>query len=276
MSQSAIYEATVRHHRLQPKVHQFQYRVFYLWLDLDEIDALAASSRIFRRNAFSLFAFHDRDHLEIGQQGTKANILAFLADGGIPVEQIASVRLLTFPRILGYIFNPVCFYYAFDASGQPLAAVAEVTNTFHEQKPYLLNQLEACATTGGAASRFRLITPKHFYVSPFVGLELNFDFKLGVPGEHLEIHIDDRAGDDRTILTSLTGKRRDFTDSGLLWCFCRYPLLTLRVIFLIHWHAFRLWLKKIPWHRKGDHPEQQTGVLRPHASIRPTPAEKKS
>lgn len=258
--ESAIYECAVMHHRLHPKVHRFNYNVFYLWLDLDAIDSLAAKLRCFSRNRFNLFSFYDRDHLDLGAGDVKANILKYLGENEVDTGRIASIRLLTFPRVLGYIFNPVCFYYAFDAAGEAVCAVAEVTNTFHEQKPYVLKECDR-------AQRFRLITPKHFYVSPFSALDLSFDFKLQVPDEKLEIHIDDEKEGDRVLLTSLAGKQRPLTDAALLLCAVKYPLLTLRVIALIHWHALRLWLKRIPWHRKSDNAGLQLGVLRPHESI---------
>ena len=248
------------HHRLKPKQNRFSYNVFYLWLDLDEVSALEKKLRFFSRNRFNLYAFYDRDHLENGAGETKQCVIKYLEDSGVDTSCIASICLLTFPRVLGYIFNPVCFYYAFDAAGEPLYAVAEVTNTFHEQKPYILTQR-------GSEGHFKLLTPKHFYVSPFSALETCFDFKLRVPQEHLEIHIDDREEGSRSLLSSLTGRRQPLTDTKLLICAFKYPLLTLRVIFLIHWHALLLWMKRIPWHRKGDHPELQRQVLRPHHSI---------
>ena len=258
---SAIYECSVMHHRLTPKQHLFAYDVFYLWLDLDELDTLSSQLSLFKRNRWAMFSFFDADHIMKDGQEVKANVLQVIRESGVDTSNIAKVRLLTFPRILGYIFNPVCFYYCFDADEQPVCAVAEVTNTFHEQKPYVLANQEG--------DRFRLITPKHFYVSPFCGLELNFDFKLRLPTEHLEIHVDDRQGEDRVILTSLQGKRRPLTDSGLLACAFKYPLLTLKVIFLIHWHAFRLWMKGLHVYRKREDTDLQRGVYRPHRSITP-------
>ncbi|MEN3942079.1 DUF1365 domain-containing protein [Prosthecobacter sp. SYSU 5D2] len=260
-TQSAIYECEVMHHRLKPKTHRFIYRLFYLWLDLDELDGLDGKLRLFKRNRRALFSFHDADHILRDSQETKANVLQIIHEAGVDTSHIAMVRLLTFPRVLGYIFNPVCFYYCYDASGAPVCAVAEVTNTFHEQKPYVLKTQEG--------DRFRLITPKHFYVSPFFGLELNFDFKLRLPSEHLEIHVDDREGDERVMLTSLTGSRRELTDAALLVCALKYPLLTLRVIFLIHWHALRLWMKGLHVYKKAADPDLQKGVFRPHRSISP-------
>jgi len=259
---SAIYECEVMHHRLSPKVHRFSYHLFYLWLDLDELDALSPYFRFFSRNRWNLFSFYDADHIVKDGKDAKANVLQIIREAGVDVSTIAKVRLLTFPRILGYIFNPVCFYYGFDADEKPVCAVAEVTNTFHEQKPYVVTQIED-------GDCFRLITPKHFYVSPFFDLELNFDFKLRVPTEHLDLHVDDRHGNERVLLTRLKGKRRPLTDVGLLTCAVKYPLLTLRVIYLIHWHAFRLWMKGLKVHRKSDSPNLQRGVYRPHHSILP-------
>lgn len=256
---SAIYEGEVMHHRLAPKTYQFRHRVFYLWLDLDELDALDRGLALLKRNRAGLFAFHDHDHLDRGQGSARANVLLTLQEAGVDTARIDRVRLLTFPRVLGHIFNPVCFYFAFDADGAPLAAVAEVTNTFYEQKAYVLDRLED--------GRFRLDTPKHFYVSPFFGLEVRFDFQLSVPGDSLDLIVDDRDGGDRVLHTRLTGRRRELTDAALLSCFLRHPLLTLRVLFLIHWHAFRLWRMRLPFLHKRDRPDLQRDVHRPHPSL---------
>lgn len=261
---SALYHCRVMHHRLEPRQHRFDYGVFYLWLDLDEVDALSKRLRFFKRNRWALFSFCDHDHIVKDGANAKENVLQVMREAGVDTSRISKVRLLTFPRVLGYIFNPVCFYYAFDAEEKPVAAVAEVTNTFHEQKPYVLTQFEQ------PQQRFRLVTAKHFYVSPFLGLELNFDFKLRLPGDHLEIHVDDHDGDEHVILTALTGMRHELNDASLLTAFFKYPLVTLRVIFLIHWHALRLWMKGLRVHRKADLPDLQRGVHRPHHTLSPT------
>lgn len=259
---SALYECEVTHHRLRPKRHHFTYRVFYLWLDLDELDALSERLVFFKRNRWSLFSFFDSDHIPKGSDSARENILAVMREAGVDTAGVARVRLLTFPRVLGHIFNPVCFYYAFDARENPVCAVAEVTNTFHEQKPYVLTGMDW-------KDRFRLVTPKHFYVSPFSGLELEFDFKLRLPGETLEIHVDERDDAGLVLLSTLAGRRLELGDASLLACAVKYPLLTLKVIFLIHWHALRLWMKKLAVHRKAADPHLQTGVYRPHRSIAP-------
>lgn len=258
---SALYECEVMHHRLSPKVHRFAYRLFYMWLDLDELDQLSDKLRFFKRNRGALFAFYDSDHIVRDAADARSNVLQTAREAGVQTDRIRHVRLLTFPRVLGYVFNPVCFYYCFDENEAPVCAVAEVTNTFHEQKPYVMTFVEG--------DRFRLITPKHFYVSPFFDLELNFDFKLRLPAESLEIHVDDRKGQERVMLTSLKGTRRELTDRSLLACAVKYPLLTLRVMLLIHWHALRLWIKGLKVHRKAEQKALQRGVYRPHRSISP-------
>lgn len=260
---SCLYECNVMHHRLEPKVHRFSYRIFMFALDLDEIDAVAKKTFGFARNRRSLYEFRDRDHLTLPtlSGGTvKEHVVAWIAQQGVVLPPDVRITLVTLPRVLGYIFNPVSFYYCYDSAGAPLCAVVQVGNTFREMKPYLLRTPEP-------SGEFRLITPKHFYVSPFSELDLAFDFKLKPLGEHLDIHIDDRAGERRVLLSALTGRRVPLTSARLAWLTLKYPLITLKVIALIHWHALLLWLKRLPWHRKAANTQLQRDVLNPHESI---------
>lgn len=257
---SCLYECAVMHHRLAPKVHQFSYRIFLFSLDLDEIDELARRIFGFSRNRTNFYDFRDGDHLAPGPGSVREKLIAYLASQNVPWPEGGRVQLVTLPRVLGYVFNPVSFYFCFDASGTPFASVAEVSNTFKEMKLFLLRP-------GGEDGRFRLVTPKHFYVSPFSSLDLEFDFKLRVPGETLEIHIDDRDAGRPVLVSALTGRRVALTSARLAWMTLKYPLITLRVIFLIHWHALLLWLKRIPWFAKTADPHRQRDVLRPHSSL---------
>jgi uncharacterized protein len=257
MRANGIYECAVMHQRLEPVKHGFTYRVFYLWLDLDELDFLDADLALFSRNRFNLFSFYDADHAGGRGKTAREGVLLQLQAAGVNTEPIKRIRMLAFPRVLGYVFNPVTFFYAYDDKDEPVCAAAQVTNTFLEQKFFVMPKTE---TDGG----FHLVAPKHFYVSPFSDLEVCFDFKLKVPTDTVKITVDDRKEGRLTLATSLAGDYRALEDRDLLVCALKYPLLTLRVIFLIHWHAFRLWLKRIPWWRKAAYPHLQTDVLRPY------------
>jgi len=259
---SCLYDCEVVHERLSPRRHGFRYRLFFMDIDLDELPALTKKLWFFSRNAWNLYGFRDADHLDLGKGDVKANLIQHLSDHGIVVPAGARIRLVTLPRMLGYLFNPVCFFFISDANGQPLHAVAQVTNTFHEMKPYLIEKPDAQGV-------FSLITPKHFYVSPFSTLDTSFHFQLSVPGERIKIHIDDLEDGQKTLVSWIHGERRELTDTRLLSYLVRYPLMTLGVIARIHWQAFRLWMKKLPFHRKSANPDLQRDLFRPHASITP-------
>lgn len=269
---SCLYECRVAHRRLAPNRHQFEYGLFLACLDLDELDATDRSLRLFSRNRRNWYEFRDTDHLEHPQAegpGLKASITAWLHDQGVSLPEAPRMQVVTLPRVAGYVFNPVSFLFVSDSGGHPLCAVAEVGNTFGELKPYLI-QLAAAPRTAPAGSpvRFHRVAPKEFYVSPFSDLEVRFDFRLRSPGDRLELVVNDVTPDGRVLLlSSVVGERRPLTDRELVRLTLRYPLVTLRVITLIHWHALQLWWKRLPWHRKSANAHLQRGVFRPHGSL---------
>ena len=259
---SCLYECSVMHHRFTPKEHHFEHAIFMFYLDLDELDQAARNVFLFSHNRRNLYSFCDADHEPAGPAPLKQRVLAYLRQEGVPCRPDTKVMLLTLPRMAGYIFNPISIYYCFAGDGKPFAAVAEVGNTFREIKLYLLRP-----DTLGTNGTFSLVVPKHFYVSPFSSLQLNFDFRLATPGAKLDIRIDDHDDIKPVLISTLTGRRAELTNRNLAWFTLKYPFITLKVIGLIHWHALKLWLKKIPFYRKTENLALQQDVLRPHPSL---------
>jgi DUF1365 family protein len=252
------------HHRLQPKQHSFHYDIFMFYLDLDEIDLLTKNLRWMSRNKFNLFNFRDKDHLQLPRESPdtskniRQHITQYLKENGVDIGN-GRIMLLTNLCTLGYQFNPVSFYYCYNEQGEVVCSVVEVCNTFREMKPYFLD----ADTWSG--EKLHLNTAKHFYVSPFIDMDTHFDFNLEVPGEKLQVRIDDFKQDGtRFFMSTLSGKRVPLTDAKLLQYFFSFPLITLQVIGLIHWQALKLWLKKLPFHKKTANMHLQKGVYRPY------------
>jgi DUF1365 family protein len=259
---SHLYECSIMHHRLAPRQYRFRHPIFLFCLDLDEVQALSNHLALFSHNRFNVYSFHDKDHLAGKGETVKDNLIHWLRNKGVDASEKDRILLLTFPRVLGYTFNPVSFYFCLRPSGEALCAVAEVGNTFGEFKRYLVPRIGDRDST-----RFVLDTPKEFYVSPFMPLDVRFEFRLQLPGGRLALRVLDHAGKECLLTTSLSGRQRNFNASNLARFLVRYPLMTLRVILLIHWHAMKLYLKKIPYIQKAAQPEQQVDVMRPHASL---------
>ena len=270
---SCLYECRVMHHRFAPKKHRFDYRIFLMGIDLDELPALSQRLRFFSLHRRNLYSFRDEDYLPTGTAPTlKARVEVFAAERGVDLTG-GRIFLLTLPRVFGHVFNPVSFYYCYDRSGEPVAAIAEVTNTFKEMKPYWLGPATRSAlgiTRSTTEESFRARMPKLFYVSPYSDVDVAFDFVLSPPTDQLAVRIDDYVGEERTLTSTLAGPRRPLTDGRLLGWLIKYPLLTIRVVALIHWHALRLWLKRVPWFAKSARAADQRNLFRPHRSIAPS------
>lgn len=257
---SCLYECTVMHRRLAPVVHGFTYRIFMFSLDLAEVESVSRKVWGFAANRRNVYSFCDRDHFEKNERPTREKLDAYLATQGVTLPDGARVQLVTLPRVLGYIFNPVSFFYCYDAEGKPLCAVVEVGNTFREMKLFFL-------PSPGEKGDFRLREEKEFYVSPFSTLDTDFDFHLHQPDRRLDIRINDYRDGQLTLVSTLLGRRAELNTRTLWWLTLKYPLITLKVIFLIHWQAMMLWLKRAPFIAKTASPEKQKGVLRPHNSL---------
>lgn len=279
---SSLYECTVMHCRFAPKAHRFAYRIFMLAIDLDELDSVASGIPLLSVNRPNLYSFREGDYFPSGEAlhngspapassslGLKGRVLAALAGRGIDLGG-GRVVLLTLPRVAGYLFNPVSFYFCYGADDRPVAAIAEVTNTFREMKHYFLGP--GALSSGPDGGSFQARVPKFFYVSPFSDVDVAFDFQMRAPGDALSIRIDDYQGDERTLASALTGSRRPLTAARLAWYSLKYPLITSRIIALIHVHALLLRVKRVPWFAKAARAVDQRELYRPHETIATNPA----
>lgn len=241
MTASAIYSGHVMHRRMRPRVHQLRYRLFTLLLDLDEIDGLSKRLRLFSRGRFNLFAFHDRDHGAGTAEPLRSQVERMLGDAGISPDG-GPIRLLTMPRLLGFAFNPVSVFFCHRRDGTLAAILYEVNNTFGQRHSYLL------PVTLGAVSPIRQSTPKRFHVSPFMAMDMTYDFRVRPPGDRLAITIvgSDAAGP--IITAAMAATCTQLTDAALARFSVTHPFLTLMVVIGILWEALKLWLKGVGVH----------------------------
>lgn len=265
MSQSGLYAAQVMHNRLAPKKHRFSYRIFMFWLDIDALDADAKRLTLFGLRNGNIFRFVHADHFKYKKgdarntQHVRQKLNDWLASQGVEVMP-ARVMLLTHVRLFGYVFNPVSFYFCYDEQGNCTYVVTEISNTFGEMKLFLVNSKEK--------EGFLQEDTKYFYVSPFTEMDDRFVFRYAVPAERLQLRIDTlNSRGERYFISTLSGKRKTLSDLRLFWYICRFPLVTLQIIGAIHWHAFRLWLKKLPFHRKSDTAELQRGITNDRVAL---------
>lgn len=240
---SAIYVGQVVHQRHRPRRHSLRYRVFSVLLDLDDLPRLNAL-KFFGLNRWALFSFNSADHGH-GQE-PRAWVNGQLHEAGLP--EAGTIRLLCYPRILGYVFNPLSVWFCDDAHGAPIATIYEVHNTFGERHSYVL------------PSNAEQSADKAFYVSPFIGMDCRYAFNIVPPGARVRIAINESEAGQPLLYAAFTGTRRDFTDANLLKLFFSHPLMTLKVTAGIHWEALKLLLKGIRVQPHG--PRDQTGAGR--------------
>ncbi|MDP2499054.1 MAG: DUF1365 domain-containing protein [Candidatus Palauibacterales bacterium] len=255
---SALYAGTLQHRRREPEENDFRYGVYQLLLNLDEIPELASRIPIFGHNGFNLTSFHDVDHLWEEERPVREKLSRWLGERGRELPG-GPVLLLTNARVLGYVFNPVSYFYCLDPAGRVRFVVAEVSNTFGERYAYLLDRPAPGAEPGpgGAVISDR---KKLFHVSPFMDIEgLEYRWMVGAPGQELAVHIDVLDGERTFFDATLRLERRPLETGTLARAMARHPHMTARTIFHIHWQALKLWVKGVPVRSKPAPPE---GVLR--------------
>lgn len=240
----ALVVADVVHQRVTPKRHKLAYRVYYLCLPLHAL--ASAANRIFSINRPNLYAFYEKDH-GFGVATCEGWARKVLAEHGLAQACDGQIELLSMPRLFGYGFNPVSFWFCRDAAGRLCAVIAEVNNTFGERHAYLL----ANADHGIITDQQWLGAKKIFHVSPFLEVKGSYRFRFHDGENRLGVWIDYLGEDGEAVLhTSLVGTRRTLSARSLLRCFFRYPLVTFKVIGMIHVHALRMVAQGFTYHRK--------------------------
>ena len=272
----ALYEGQVMHARLKPVGHRFQYRVFCLAVDLDRLAQAERMSPLFSVDRFNLVSFHQGDHhvLETGRTRAKkreasSRSLRTRVDDALAragARPAARVVLLCYPRVLGFVFNPLSVYFCTDESGVLSAVIYEVRNTFGEVNPYVLPVRPGDISPSG----LRQEQDKSFFVSPFLDMAQRYFFRLRPPGAQVRVRILERDPGGPVLAATFAGDRRQLTSATLLKAFARVPFLTFKIVAAIHFEAFRLWRKRVPTFLRQHRRLQAVGEKSPTTCEPPT------
>jgi len=248
--QSCLYAGWVRHRRNAPVPHAFRYRLCLLYLDLAEVPQALAGRWLWSAQRPALARWHRADHLGDPARSLETEVRD-LVESRTGRRPPGPIRLLTAPRLFGYGFNPVSFYYCFAADGCTLEAiVAEINNTpWGERHCYVL----PADLNEGTPARQRFCFGKDFHVSPFLPMDMSYDWRFSVPGGRLLVHMENWREGKAQFDATMTLDRVPISSRSLAGALLRYPLLPLKVTAAIYWQAFRLWLKRVPFH---THPDQ--------------------
>jgi uncharacterized protein len=236
---SAIYRGAVIHERIRPKSHRLHYRVFTLLLDLDELPALDTELWPFTYNRRGLVSFHDRDHGPTTGEPLRPWIEARMHAAGVDPDG-GPIRLLCYPRICGYVFNPISVYFCYRRDRKLAAILYEVCNTYGDRHTYVFPVLDPDRTV------IRHGCAKSLFVSPFIGMAADYRFRVAPPSDDVAILVRLSDADGPMLTASFTGARETLTGAALTRALAKFPFLTLKVIGAIHWEGLKMWIKGFP------------------------------
>lgn len=233
---SKIYTGKVIHKRFKPKEHYFKYNVFSLLIDLNELEEINKYIKFFSYNKFNIISFYDKDHGDRDGSSIKLWVKKNLRNIGIMTEDI-SIKLLCYPRIFGYVFNPLSTYFIYNKHSELISIFYEVKNTFGEQHTYIFKAQDEKTVQNKCK--------KKFYVSPFIEMDCEYHFKTLNPKEQLSVVINQNDKDGKLLFASQDGISKDFNNKNLILSYLTHPLMTFKIIGAIHYEAFKLWAKRI-------------------------------
>jgi uncharacterized protein len=235
---ASLYRGHVMHARFQPKAHRFDYHVFSVFLDLSELNTIDAISPIFSVDRLNLLSFYQKDHTQTGEASLYDEAQKLFHQSGIDLEG-GKIYLLCYPRILGYVFDPLSVYFGYGPDGIIRGVVYEVRNTFGGRHCYVL----PVTADDAAQSLIRQEQDKDFYVSPFNPMTMRYLFRLNIPGDSVKIRILLKENENPIMAAAFAGRHEAFSSSNLWSCFLTIPFLTIKIIAGIHFEALRLWMK---------------------------------
>ena len=242
MINSAIYNGQVIHKRFKPKVHYFRYNVFSLLIDLSELETIDKKISFFSLNKFNLISFYEKDHGERDGSSLINWVNKNLEKNNIPIQDI-KIKILCYPRILGFVFNPLSVFYVYNLQNKLISILYEVKNTFGEQHTYIFKITKDENLVQNKCA-------KKFHVSPFIEMDCNYFFRLLKPGDKISVIIDQYDKEDKILFASQDGIRTDFNSKELIKSYLKHPLMTFKIIIAIHYEAFKLWIKGIKFIKK--------------------------
>ena len=249
---SCIYEGWVHHRRASPSVHGFKYRLFFMFLDLDELPGLFDGNWLWSARRPALAWFRREDHL-VASGNSLAEDVRSMVQAQTGRRPVGKIFLLTHLRYFGHVFNPLSVYYCYEADGTLGDMILEVSNTpWGERHWYVLPRQTNRAHT---PKRRLHNVEKKMHVSPFLPMNMSYRLRANTPAEQLALSLSNWQGDHRIFKADLALIRRELSPARLNLMLLKFPFMTLRVTMAIHWQALRLWLKKIPF---LPHPDKRT------------------